>query len=362
MGAEIPRLETAVDYIPPIPFDLDPPHHGEIRRVLDAHLPLSAVDRLKPSVRASARVLTAQLSARGDFELMDDLAVPLVAAGMRQLLGIREPDERVFIGQSRELMRRMRDPSGTASWERMPAQGMVGGPPEPPYPPLTEQRHPLEKQILRAIKTGTGNEHGLLAALSRATWRTYLDDRVTEIFGIAVGLLGTALANTVPVLVSAVEHLGTHPEDRVKMLTHQGHVAHAVEEILRLYPPQSPGRIAFRDTRFADEEIRVGDSIMASISQANRDPEIFPDPDKLVLDRPVRSHLAFGAGRHRCVGASFARMVMTLALEEFHALTPNFHISGESAPVGDSPLRPPWKRLWIEAELELTASHVDAGY
>jgi cytochrome P450 len=66
------------------------------------------------------------------------------------------------------------------------------------------------------------------------------------------------------------------------------------------------------------------------------------------LNRASKPHLAFGTGRHRCVGASFARMIMTVALEEFHAAIPDYRVCGRSAPVGDSPLRPPWVRLWVE--------------
>ena len=223
-------------------------------------------------------------------------------------------------------------------------------PAEPPDPSRMEQRRSptLEKHILHAIEHGLGDDQGLLAALGRATWQTYFADQVTDILGIAVGLVGTALANTVTVLVSAIDHLGTHPEARFKLLESHDQVAFAVEEVLRLYPPQSPGRITVRDTRLAGREFRVGDSILASVAGANRDVEVFTNPDELVLGCALKPHLAFGVGRHRCPGASFARMVIAIALEEFHTAIPHYHISGRSTPVGDSPLRPPWNRLWVE--------------
>ena len=350
MAAEIPRLNSA-DFVPPIPFDLDPPHHGEVRRVLDALLPRAVTDQLEPAVRASARTTAARLSAQAEFELMDDFAVPLVASGMWHLIGFREPDELSFIDQSKDLMRRMRDPSGTAHWGRDTTHVDTAGiPATPPGPPHSEQQSPpvLEQHILHAIQHGLGNQQGLLSALSRAEWRTYFTDRETEILGIIVGLTGTALANTVNVLVSAVDHLGTYPEDRLKLLNHRDQVASAVEEMLRLYPPQSPGRIAVRDTHLGGGQFRVGDSVLASVLGANRDSEVFVNPGNLVLDRPWNPHLAFGVGRHRCVGASFARMVIAVALDELHAVIPHYRISGRSAPVGDSPLRAPWKRLWVE--------------
>jgi cytochrome P450 len=352
MGAEIPRL-TSAEFLPPIPFDLDPPHHGEVRRAVEDVLPAAAIDRLEPPVRAAARAMAARLRADAEFELMDDFAVPLVAVGMWHLLGLRQPDATLFADLSRDLMRRMWDPSGTARWERTAAPGCpAGAAAEPARPGEPAGAGPpyslaLEKYILHAIEHASGDDEGVLAALGRATWRTYFADRGTEMMGIVIGLVGTALANTVNALVSSVEHLGAHPADRRVLAGHPDRAGVAVEELLRLYPPQSPGRIAVRDTCLAGGQFRVGDSILASVWGANRDAGVYTSPGELVWNRAARAHLAFGAGRHRCVGALFARMVMAVALQELHTAIPDYQLCGRSAPIGGSPLRAPLRRLWV---------------
>jgi cytochrome P450 len=282
---------------------------------------------------------------------VDDFAVPLVAAGLWHLLGLRWPDESVFIDRSRAMMRRLWDLDGAAPMERLTGRGAPTGAAADAPPPSAEHLDPddmLEELVLKAIERDLERDQGLLAALERTTWQTYFADRTLEIHSLAVGLVGAALVNTGGILVRAVEHLGTHPADRHTLLERRDRIAPAVEELLRLYPPQFPGRIVMRDTRLGGERLRVGDAVLASIREANRDTEVFSHPDRFILDRASKPHLSFGAGRHRCVGSSFARMVLAVALEELHAAVPHYRVSGRSEAIVHSPLRVPLRRVWVE--------------
>jgi cytochrome P450 len=319
--------------------------------VLDALLPKSATHRLEPSVRATARATVALLPACGELEVMDEFAVPLVASGLWNLLGLKQPDEAQFIDQSRELMQRMWDPSGTADLRRVKVPGdRPDSVAEASVPPVGTPRPdtPLEVSVKAAVESGLFDQQGLLAGLVRARWRTYFPDRVIEITNIVAGLVGAALANTVSMVVSAVDHLATHPEDSRHLLEHKHQVGPVVEELLRLYPPQSPGRIVMRDTVLAGVDLRIGDHVLTSILGANRDSEVFQNPDQFNLGRSSKPHISFGVGRHHCVGGPFARMVLAVALEELHAAVPHYQISGRSALIDISPQTVPLRRLWIE--------------
>ena len=68
---------------------------------------------------------------------------------------------------------------------------------------------------------------------------------------------------------------------------------------------------------------------MLSFPAANRDPEVFRDADKVVLDRKENRHAAFGLGMHRCIGSNLARMEMTVAIEEFLKRIPHFRLAGD---------------------------------
>jgi cytochrome P450 len=71
--------------------------------------------------------------------------------------------------------------------------------------------------------------------------------------------------------------------------------------------------------------------VMLSFPAANRDPAMFPDADKVVIDRKENRHAAFGLGIHRCIGSNLARMEMRVAVEELLKRVPDFHLAGEVA-------------------------------
>ena len=73
---------------------------------------------------------------------------------------------------------------------------------------------------------------------------------------------------------------------------------------------------------------RPGEMVLLSFPAANRDPEMFPDADKVIIDRKENRHAAFGLGIHRCVGSNLARMEMTVAVEEFLQRIPEFSLAG----------------------------------
>lgn len=69
--------------------------------------------------------------------------------------------------------------------------------------------------------------------------------------------------------------------------------------------------------------------VMLSFPAANRDPDMFPDADTVVIDRQENRHAAFGLGIHRCVGSNLARMEMTVAVEELLRRLPEFSLAGD---------------------------------
>jgi cytochrome P450 len=343
--AEIPRLSGV--QAPAIPFQLDPPQHGPVRRILDAALVEPVTDRLETAVRAAARRLLAGMSAQGQFELVDDFAVPLVAAGLWRLLGLRWPDESFFIDRCKAMMRRLWTTDGTVPIERLdPGSDPVRADVLPPAEEFGSYDM-VEELVLKAIDEGLERDQGVLAAL-RQTPPAYFADQTTEMHNLAVGLTAAAMVNTVSAAVGAVEHLGLHPADRHTLLGHRDRIAPAVEELLRLYPPQSPARIVVRDTCLRGEQLRVGDGVLASIREANRDGEVFSHPDRFTPDRASKRHLTFGAGRHHCAGASFARMVLRVMLEELHAAVPHYRVSASPDEVCRLPMRVPLRRLLVE--------------
>ncbi|MCB0991508.1 MAG: cytochrome P450 [Acidimicrobiales bacterium] len=130
---------------------------------------------------------------------------------------------------------------------------------------------------------------------------------------------------------SAMWHLAGHPEDRQRLVDDPGLIPLAVEELLRAYSPVTMARIVAADTEYAGCPMSEGDRIIMNFPAANRDPEAFPDADKVIIDRAENRHIAFGVGIHRCGGSNQARLEMRVAIEEFLARIPDFELADPGA-------------------------------
>jgi cytochrome P450 len=100
----------------------------------------------------------------------------------------------------------------------------------------------------------------------------------------------------------------------------------AVEELLRAYSPVTMAREVVKDTTISGCPVKAGNMVLLSFPAANRDPNVFPDADTVVIDRRENRHAAFGLGIHRCVGSNLARMEMQVALEEWLKRIPDFRL------------------------------------
>jgi len=125
---------------------------------------------------------------------------------------------------------------------------------------------------------------------------------------------------------SALWHLATHPEDRRRLVDEPELIPTAVEEFLRAYSPVSMARIATQDTMLGDREVKKGDRVILSFPAANRDPDVFENPEEVIIDRERNRHVAFGSGIHRCAGSNLARMEMQVAIEEMLRMIPDFEL------------------------------------
>ena len=126
---------------------------------------------------------------------------------------------------------------------------------------------------------------------------------------------------------SSLWHLATHPEDRQRLAREPELIPTAIEELLRAYSPVTMARIVNDDTEVNGACMHAGERILLSFPAANRDPEAFPDADKVIIDRAVNRHVAFGVGIHRCAGSNLARMELRVALEEWLARIPDFRLA-----------------------------------
>jgi cytochrome P450 len=104
----------------------------------------------------------------------------------------------------------------------------------------------------------------------------------------------------------------------------------AVEEFLRAYAPVTMAREIVKETQVSGCRLQPGEMVLLPFPAANRDPAVFPDADRVIIDRAHNRHAAFGLGIHRCLGSHLARMEITVALEEWLAAFPAFRLDPDA--------------------------------
>ena len=124
---------------------------------------------------------------------------------------------------------------------------------------------------------------------------------------------------------NSIMALVRNPDQQELLRNDRSLMPNAVEEVLRYDSPvTNSGRIAHKDLEWDGHKIRKGDSLAVSLAAANRDPSVYPDPDRFDIQRENTHHQAFGGGRHFCLGAHLARMeaaeTIDALLDRFDAL------------------------------------------
>jgi cytochrome P450 len=130
---------------------------------------------------------------------------------------------------------------------------------------------------------------------------------------------------------ASIWHLARTPADRERLTREPELIPTAIEEFLRAFAPVTMARLVAKETTVNGCTFAEGEMVMLSFPAANRDPAVFPDANKVIIDRQENRHAAFGLGIHRCVGSNLARMEMTVAIEELLRRCPSFHLTGEVA-------------------------------
>ena len=144
--------------------------------------------------------------------------------------------------------------------------------------------------------------------------------------GTMVLLMIAGIDTTWSAIGASLWHLAQNPADRRRLAAEPELMATAVEEFLRAYAPVTMARLVAKDFDFHGRPMKEGDWLLLPFPAANRDPELFPDADKVLIDRAENRHAAFGLGIHRCIGSNLARMELRVALEEWMKRYPDFEL------------------------------------
>jgi cytochrome P450 len=292
-------------------LDLDPPKHDLLRRIVRAHFTPKAVAEFRSKTAEIAARLVDGVAAAGQADLARDLAWPFPLRVTMALLGLPRSDVD-FLHDTFELLwldnRLWIEPAADAA-SRAAARELHGYFEAMIQDQLGERSGGVMATIAEAHEAG---------AASRA-----------DLIEVAIVLYIAGYETTANLLSNSLLHLAEHPEQRACLATDPSRLPDAVEELLRFDAPvQVLARTTTRSVELHDTAIPSGSRVLLVYGAANRDPQRYPDPDRLDLSRPVLRHLAFGNGIHHCLGAPLARQEARIALASVLARMPHYELAG----------------------------------
>jgi cytochrome P450 len=287
-------IDTDINLIPPNVFHMDPPRHDELRDVLARVLTPARVAALEPQVRRSAREIVRGLASAGRFDAATDYAQRIPTLTMCELMDLPSEDRERFLRWNLDTLAGADFTSEAAlrAYAEMDAywRGLV-----------VERRKRAGSDLISQILHNQVDGEELSDA---------------EIGGFCSLLHDASQNTTMNMIANSIVSLGRFPDQRRKLRDEPARWPRALEELLRYEAPvQGLARATTRDARLHGTTIPAGDQVLLLYGSANHDETVFADPDRLDLDRVVKSHWTFGRGIHTCLGAAVARLETRVALE-----------------------------------------------
>jgi cytochrome P450 len=295
------------------PLHLDPPEHTPYRGALNAFFTRAKVEAMQPHIRRCVVDLLEPLIDAGEVDFCEDFAHALPAAVLADFFNL--PVETAL--EIREITKGYTAALNNASDEVVKKASLeLYGVARRMIEDRKANPLPVEDDPTTALLQATSDGELLPEDMVLGTLRQF----------IVVGMVAPIVF-----LGSVVVHLSEHPEIQTQLRARPELVPAAVQEYLRLFTPyRGFARTANRDVEIGGRAIARDEPIALGYASANRDEEVFPDPDAFILNRPnIGRHLAFGGGPHRCAGAPLAVELIRITLEELLARTESIAVVGE---------------------------------
>jgi len=290
-----------------VPQMLDPPRHTAWRHHLGPYFAPGNMRRLEESVENRCAELLDGLAARGGCDFNAEFAQRYPTSIFMDMFGLPIEELDQFLAWEHDILH--------LSPEEDPERALA----------ITAMLEVMAyfDELIKARRADPRDD----IVSDSLTWE--IDDQPIphqELLSFCLLMFMAGLDTVTIQLNYSFWHLATHPEDRRRIVEEPEIIPTAVEEFLRAYAFVPSGRKVMTDVDFHGCPMKAGDMVFLPSSLACRDPKLFPDAARVVLDRTPNQHIAFGAGPHRCVGAALARRELRVALREWHSRIPDYRI------------------------------------
>lgn len=287
--------ESALRPVRQFPIEADPPDHTAYRTVIAERFGRSAAEAIRPHVERLVDEVLTTARSRGRLAVVDELAIPVVTAGIAHTLG-RPQDAALLASWGLHVFR---DPD---TGERRRNDGLDA------Y---------LADRVDAALAEPADDLFGDLARAEVFGRRITRD----EMLGYGYLVLAGGRDTVISAIAGSTWYLAAHPDARRGLAERPDLVPTAVEEFLRYFSPLGfIGRTVAAPHEVDGHDFADGQLIALGFAAANHDPAVFDRPDEIRLDRRPNRHVAFGHGPHTCIGAPLARMQLVAVVERFAAV------------------------------------------
>lgn len=295
---------------PLIPLELDPPQHPKFRAILNGIFSPKRMASMEDGVRARAVSLIEPLVGKKGCEFVEAFGRPFPVTIFMQLMGLPDADMETLNGWEHDLLH-----SGTMEERLRGAHGF----------------HGYLKDLIKLRRAKPADDLATFVLDSEVDGRKLNDQ---EVMGIYYLLVVAGLDTVAASLGLHFRHLAITPEHQSRLRANPELIPSAVEELLRRYGIVQTRRFVTQETEVAGVKMMPGDRVELMTFLASLDPEEFPDPLKVDLERQPNRHVAFAYGAHRCLGSHLARRELIIAQEEWLKRLPPFRLAeGEAATI-----------------------------
>jgi cytochrome P450 len=293
----------------------DPPLHTRVRRLIMGALNQRAIARMEAGLVALVDGLLDRMAEKRRVDLIDDFAAEIPIEVIGNLLAVPRAERGPLRGWSLAILSALEPAPDAGLLDRANRAvrefieyltGLVAD----------RRRHPgdYETDVLTRLIQGEQDGERLTE---------------TELYHNCIFLLNAGHETTTNLIGNGMNALLAHRGELERLVADPGLIASAVEELLRFDPPlQLNNRLATADIPLGNRAIPAGTFVTLGIGAANRDPEQFPDPDRLDVGRKPNRHIAFGQGDHACAGMNVARLEGRIAIGRLLARFPRIALDG----------------------------------